>query len=463
MKKKTAAAISVLAALIMLALPMEGLAFQGKAALAIMLWAVCWWVIKPVPDFVTAMLMAALFMCVAGASMSSVCSAFSGATWWLLLTAFGLSLGVSRCGVIKRMALLLMRLFPDNYLGHILSLSSVGFVSAPFIPSLSAKSSMLAPLALGLSDSGGYERKSPQASGLFLAMLTGLRSPALLFISASPIGYTLRGYYSDEINRRFSMSGWFLAALPWFLVVTALNIALLYFFYRPKKEKLTAACDEGKNDAKLPPMSREEKYMSLIISAALLMWATENVHGIPAHVTAITALSLAIASGALPARDFCRDMNWDSVIFIGFALGIAQVFAELGVEQWIVSVFMPLFSGFLSSPVSFLVFTALVTVLLRFVIVSEMAFINIFLVFLLPLAEAAGINPWLVGFTVYTMISPWFFLYQNPVYMAAYHSVKGEMAEHRSIAAYCPVYLAVCLGALLLCMGWWMRSGVFYL
>lgn len=461
MKKIVPGISGILLGLICAISPIPGLTLQARFALAILSWAIVWWVGKVVPDFVTAMLMGVLFCLVSKVPMSTVCSAFSGSTWWLLFSAFGLSLGVERCGVLRRLSARIIKLFPQNFIGQCIGLTVIGFFSAPFIPSLSAKSSMLAPLAFRISNAMGYPCRSKQAAGLFLAMLTGIRTPALLFISASPIGYALLAQYSPALQEQFTMGRWFLSALPWFLFVTSATLFVIYFRYRPHRSPNTTFVESSAGDS-LPPMTQREKTMTVIISAALFLWVTESLHGLPAHLVAMAALCVTIGTGVLPAEDFFRNMNWGSVLFIGFALGIAPVFNALEIDQWIIQAFVPLLSSNLTAdPIVFLLLTAALTILLRFIIVSEMAFINIILVVLLPLSLELGINPWVVGFTVYAVISPFFFIYQNPVYMAAFHSVRGEMATHRQISAFCPVYLLICTLGILFSIPFWMLAGIF--
>lgn len=460
MRKLIPAISGILLGLLCAIAPIPGLTLQARSALAILAWAIVWWVGKVAPDFVTAMLMGVLFCLVSKVPMHTVCSAFSGSTWWLLFAAFGLSLGVERCGVLQRLCGGMIKLFPQTFTGQCVGLTAVGFFSAPFIPSLSAKSSMLAPLAFRISNALEFPRRGKQATGLFLAMLTGIRTPALLFISASPIGYALLAQYSPALREQYTMGKWFLAALPWFLFVTCVTLLAIHLLYRPPHD--FCAAGETGSHAPLPPMTRQEKTMTAIICAALFLWVTESLHGLPAHLVAMAALCVTIGTGALPAEDFFRNMNWGAVLFIGFALGIAPVFHDLEIDRWIVRFFLPLFSSeWTASPVFFLLFTAVLTILLRFVIVSEMAFINILLVVLLPLSTELGLNPWVVGFTVYAVISPWFFLYQNPVYMAAFHAVGGKMAGHGQISAFCPIYLLICTAGILFSIPFWMLAGIF--
>lgn len=463
MKKIVSFISGIILALFILLIPIKGLDFQAKSALATLALAIVWWIFKVFHDFVTAILMGVLFVLTTEVPMETVCSGFSSPTWWLLFSAFGLSLGVSKCGILKRVSHKMLSFFPHNFLGQVMGLIVVGFISAPLIPSLSAKAAILAPLSMGISDSMGYVRKSKQATGLFLAALTGLRTPAPLFISASVIGYTLCGQYSDEIVRQFSMLTWFISALPWFLIVTALTSVSIYLICRPSKEEEVAYRQDDFHSEVFQTMKRDEKIMLAIISITLLFWATENQHGIPAHIVAMLALTFMLISNIISPQEILTQMNWDSMIFLGFAFGIAPVFNALYIDTWLIGIFMPIISLFSFNHTGFLICIAVATILLRVLIVSEVAYINIAFVFLLPLAESLGINPWIIGITVYAVISPWFFLYQNPVYMAAYHATNMEMVRHRDMATFCMIYLVICIFAIIISVPYWIKMGVFYM
>lgn len=98
------------------------------------------------PDYVTALLMCVLYMLICSVPIETVFSAFSQSTFWLLLSSFALSLGLSRCGLMDRMAVYILRLFPNSFAWQALGLLTAGAVIGPFIPNLSAKAAILAPV-----------------------------------------------------------------------------------------------------------------------------------------------------------------------------------------------------------------------------------------------------------------------------------------------------------------------------
>lgn len=435
--------------------PPQGLDVRGMRGLGIMTWAICWWVFRVLPEYITAMLMSTFFIVFTQIPTEIVLTSFSSPTWWILVAALGLGVGMSKSGLLSRMALGTLQVFPKSFKGQIFGLLGVGVITGPLIPSLSAKSAMLAPVAMAMSDALGYKKKGREANALFLAMLTGIRNAAPVFLSASVIGYLLHGLYPPSVQNQFTMGYWFLCALPWGITVSILNYFAIIVRYRPSNTGQIDMSFLSQKIKDLGPMGIREYIMAAIIILTVLLWVAEPLHGIPAHVVGIVGLCCTLASGIYERLDFRAAIAWDSLIFIGVVMNLSTVFKTLHINEWIVSLFSPIMQQLVINPYLMVIGLGLITVLVRFIIVSELAYISIFMVFLVPLAVQTGINPWIIGMIIYSMVSPWLVLYQNPVYLAAFYSTRGEMVEHREMALFCIIYLLNCLIALLVSIPFW--------
>lgn len=444
-------------------LPMQGMSASAHTALGILTCAIVWWIVKVFPEFVTGLLMCAAFTVFCGVPTETVFSAFSGASWWLLLSAFGISVGVSESGLMKRVTLSVLKLFPASFTGQVTGLLVVGTLTAPFIPSMSAKAAIFAPLVKGICADLGYRDGSRHASGIFLAMLTGLRNPGPLFISASVLGYAFIGLLPDYIQERYSMLQWLVDAFPWFATVSVLNFSALLLVFRPKNEiSISRDSLQTKLEA-MGPMSGQEKYMLVLSLATIGMWISEGLHGIPSEITAVISLALVVVGKGCSAAALCANINWGSMLFLGIALSLSSVFSYLNIDKWIVDTLAPMLTGLVDKPCALMLAVALFTTVSRFVIVSELAFVNIFIAFTVPLAEQAGINPWVVCVAVYALVNPWFFMYQNPVYMAAHYAAGGTLEKASICTAYCVVYQLICMVGLVVSTFIWLRCGTFYI
>lgn len=477
-----AAAGAFVAAVLIATCPIPGLSYQATAVLGILIMAIVWWITGVLPEFVTAVVMAVLFVVVAGISVGATFSTFASSTWWLLLSAFTLGVGMKTSGLMRRIALAIVRKFPRTFRCQVIAQLVTGTVLGPLIPSLAVKGAMLAPLAMSIGDELGYERQGKRATGLFAAMLVGIRTVAPTIVSASVTGYALMATLPADVQVQFNMASWFVAALPWLVVVLALNYFLIMGMYgRGEKagsgsgtvgapgnaqsfnQSSRGGANEG--DSKpipdgLGPLSVVEKRMLAIILVTVVLWATEPFHHISAMAVGLAALVFMFVLKVIDVPAFRSGVNWTSLLFIGIALGLGSVFAEAGLNDWVMRTCGPAFQALAGNPYLLVLGIGVITVVLRFLIVSEVAYLNLLMAFLVPMAASVGVNPWVLGFSAYALVIAWFAKYQSPIYLAAFYAVDGKMAKHSELAKYCGVYLATCLAGLAVCVPYWQWMGL---
>ena len=512
-----AAAGALVAALLITTCPIPGLSYQATAVLGILIMAIVWWITGVLPEFVTAVVMAVLFVVVAGISVGATFSTFASSTWWLLLSAFTLGVGMKTSGLMRRIALAIVRKFPRTFRCQVIAQLVTGTVLGPLIPSLAVKGAMLAPLAMSIGDELGYERQGKRATGLFAAMLVGIRTVAPTIVSASVTGYALMATLPADVQEQFNMASWFVAALPWLVVVLALNYFLIMGMYGRGEASAcdavedspsdtvgapgnaqsleqsslrcgtrfvgAAECADSKQDEAessvaepsrggtdlndnqsipdgLGPLSVVEKRMLAIILMTVVLWATEPFHHISAMAVGLAALVFMFVLKVIDVPAFKPGVNWTSLLFIGIALGLGSVFAEAGLNDWVMQTCGPAFQALAGNPYLLVLGIGVITVVLRFLIVSEVAYLNLLMAFLVPMAASVGVNPWVLGFSAYALVIAWFAKYQSPIYLAAFYAVDGKMAKHSELAKYCGVYLATCLAGLVVCVPYWQWMGL---
>ena len=512
-----AAAGALVAAVLIATCPIPGLSYQATAVLGILIMAIVWWITGVLPEFVPAVVMAVLFVVVAGISVGATFSTFASSTWWLLLSAFTLGVGMKTSGLMRRIALAIVRKFPRTFRCQVIAQLVTGTVLGPLIPSLAVKGAMLAPLAMSIGDELGYERQGKRATGLFAAMLVGIRTVAPTIVSASVTGYALMATLPADVQEQFNMASWFVAALPWRVVVLVLNYFLIMGMYgrgeasacdavedspsgtvgapgnaqslrqsslrcgtrfvgaaecadsrRDEAEGSVVGPSRGGTDLNdnqsipdgLGPLSAVEKRMLAIILMTVVLWATEPFHHISAMAVGLAALVFMFVLKVIDVPAFKSGVNWTSLLFIGIALGLGSVFAEAGLNDWVMQTCGPAFQALAGNPYLLVLGIGVITVVLRFLIVSEVAYLNLLMAFLVPMAASVGVNPWVLGFSAYALVIAWFAKYQSPIYLAAFYAVDGKMAKHSELAKYCGVYLATCLAGLVVCVPYWQWMGL---
>ena len=477
-----AAAGALAAAVLIATCPIPGLSYQATAVLGILIMAIVWWITGVLPEFVTAVVMAVLFVVVAGISVGATFSTFASSTWWLLLSAFTLGVGMKTSGLMKRIALAIVRKFPRTFRCQVIAQLVTGTVLGPLIPSLAVKGAMLAPLAMNIGDELGYERQGKRATGLFAAMLVGIRTVAPTIVSASITGYALMATLPADVQEQFNMASWFVAALPWLVVVLVLNYFLIMGIYgrgekaasgsetvgAPGNAQSLKQSSRGGTDLSdnqpipdgLGSLSAVEKRMLAIILVTVVLWATEPFHHVSAMAVGLAALVAMFVLKVIDVPAFKSGVNWTSLLFIGISLGLGSVFAEAGLNDWVMQTCGPAFQALAGNPYLLVLGIGVITVVLRFLIVSEVAYLNLLMAFLVPMAASVGVNPWVLGFSAYALVIAWFAKYQSPIYLAAFYAVDGKMAKHSELAKYCGVYLVTCLVGLAVSVPYWQWMGL---
>ena len=217
--------------------------------------------------------------------------------------------------------------------------------------------------------------------------------------------------------------------------------------------------NQGVSD-ELGPLSVVEKRMLAIILVTVVLWATEPFHHVSAMAVGLAALVAMFVLKVIDVPAFKSGVNWTSLLFIGIALGLGSVFAEAGLNDWVMQTCGPAFQALAGNPYLLVLGIGVITVVLRFLIVSEVAYLNLLMAFLVPMAASVGVNPWVLGFSAYALVIAWFAKYQSPIYLAAFYAVDGKMAKHSELAKYCGVYLATCLVGLAVSVPYWQWMGL---
>ncbi len=440
--------------------PPEGLSPQSMRTLGIVAWAVTCWMFEVAADYVVAAAMCTgfvLFQCV---PFKTAFASFSESTWWLLFGALGMGCAVSKSGLLKRLSLVMMRIFPATFSGQALALICGGTVMAPLIPSITVKAAIMAPISMGVSDAMGYGRKSRGTAGLFAAMYLGFILTGPTFISASLAGYAIRGLLPAAIQAQFSWTYWLVAGIVWSVTTLIGMYFALLFLYKPKGESAITTAEIAAQLSALGPMSREERTTAVVLVAALLFWMTEPLHGIHATLVALSGFVILLACRIFDRQDFRSGMGWDNLIFLGGIINLGNVLPAVKVDQWIVQVCSPLLNPVMSNIYLAIIVLCILIFAIRFVLVSFMATIVIFTVVLVPFALNAGINPWVTGFLIFVSTNVWIAFYQNSNFLTAYYAVDGMMVTHRQMIPFSVAYCIVAIAAALLSVPYWQYLGL---
>ena len=422
--------------------------------------AVLWWLVELIPDYATCLLMCTSWAILKVVPFSTAFAAFGGETFWLLVGALGMGLGVAESGLLDRVALKIMSFFPAGFKGMMTAMYVVGAVINPLIPSVTAKVSISAPFAKAIGDKLGFANESEGMGGLFAAtfMSAGVLYP--IFLSASLFNYVLVGLMPKEVAPAITWMSWLGVSWVWGLVVLVLGYIAVQILYRPKEPPRTT--DPGfiaAELARLGALSRKEKIVAAILAVSLGMWITERLHGISAAQVAVVALVLMLGTNIFDRATFRSKIGWDSICFIGGILNLAALFPILKIDRWVGTAVGPYLQPLMDNFCLFIVALCLLLFVIRFLLVSQAATLTIFIVLLAPLATAMNIHPLIPAFVVLTAINLWNAPYQNTTFLAAIYAAGG-MVRHSQTIKMSLAYAAINILALLSSIPLWRAIGM---
>ena len=274
---------------------------------------------------------------------------------------------------MKRLGLWVLSKFPRNYFAQVSAMFLSGIVTTPCIPSSYAKTSIMAPMTAQVSEIIGVKPHSRQALGIWFASFACTYVLGCAFLSSSAFVALMMGY----MGTTFSWGSWFAATWLWYVIMAVLVFLFCKVYCRPKEKMSGNTSAINERYKALGPISKNEKIGIIIVRVALVLWLTQNVHGIDASVVALLADEAFAACGLLTTTDANAKGQWTIVIFIGGTLSISNLMSSTGCSDWIAHWLGPICVPMLRTPYLFVAVTVILTFLLRFVIVSQICFLPI--------------------------------------------------------------------------------------
>lgn len=440
--------------------PPEGLDKNSMIVLGSVVTANIFWIFNVMPNFATGLIMVASWPLFKTVTFAQAFSVFSSSGWWIVVGGLGIGAVATKTGLIKRVALYVMRMFSVNFKGQTLAMILAGTVVGPAIPSTNAKGAIAAPLAKSISDTLGYEEKSKSSAGLFAAMFWGFIVSAPLFLSATSTNYVIKGLLPEQIQDQLSWGYWFAVAIPWAIVVLVGGYFLISVFFRPKEDIKISKSNIEKQISELGKMSRNEKITAIVLCITLVFWILEQVLGVSSSIAAIIALSTLVGLKVITPLDFRTKIAWDPAIFIGCAMSLGFVLGKVGVSSWLEVTLGSIITPVLSNPVITIIALALIIYVAKFVLVSLITAATVFLLVLVPFFSALPYSPLILVFIVTTSINVWILPYMNPPYLTTEAAVDGNMSTNGHAMTTSLIYMVLNIIGLLVSLPYWKFLGL---
>ena len=382
-------------------------------------------------------------------TMPGLFGAFSGSTVWLVIMVFALSAGIGKIGLLNRIAIAILSVFPPTYTGAVVAMMCTGTVLSPLIPSVNAKVNILIPFATSTTEEMGIKPRSKGALGLFTACYLPAYLGGNAFLTGSVYVSVICGFITSYAaalgveGASFNFVSWLVAASVWFVVLLAGTFLFCAVLCRPA-EKVEFSRTFFKDRLKeMGAMRRDEKIAGAILVIALLLWSTSSFHGMDTAMIGWAAICVMCATGLLAPSDFNTKIPWSLVVFIGSLLGMANYMSTLGWSDAIAGVLGPILAPLVASPWIFVPFICIFTYLLRFLIIEQNTALVVVMAIFGGLMHAAGMNLYVIIFTEFMSSMCWTVPYMNPFAMATLGVAGGKYVTFPEMRRASILYMAI--------------------
>lgn len=324
----------------------KGLSIVAQKSLAVFASALVLWITTPIPIYLTSML-AILLLPIVGAvkKQSDAFAALGFDVIWLMVSAFVLTSAIIKSNLGRRFALLMVTKFgktPKRILGILIF---INFVIAFFVPSTTARATLMVPICLILLDV--YKAIPGESNFGKLMMLQGLQADAMAtsgVMTATAGNIIAVGFINSQAGGHIGYMQWLAASMPLAIITMLITFfAGLKLFSIKDEHSLSGALDTLKDELqKLGPLSVLEKKACFIFMLTVILWATGDYHKgwlgfeITTEQTAVLAALLCLfpATGLLTWKE--ANIKWDLMIFAAGAYAVGGALDKSKGAVWLI-------------------------------------------------------------------------------------------------------------------------------
>ena len=294
---------------------------------ALTLLTIAGWASGRLPEHVVALAFFVLAVLFRVAPASVVFSGFTSSALWLIFGGQIMGIAIRHTGLARRIAEESARYIGTrSYPAVIAGVVTLGVLLSFFMPSAMGRVMLLMPIAVALADQYGFVEVGGGRNGVLLAAAFGTTVPAFAILPANVPNAVLLGA-ADAHGIAIGYLEYLALHFPVLGIVRAIAIVLILVALYPARLP-TKRFEPGPR----APLSRDERKVALLVTIALLLWATDSLHGVqPAWVSlAVGVVLLTLGSGVLPPRAFNEQVGYASLFFVAGVLGVGAVLTHTG-------------------------------------------------------------------------------------------------------------------------------------
>jgi sodium-dependent dicarboxylate transporter 2/3/5 len=321
----------------------QGKAFEltreGKAALALFLLTVVWWVFEVIPIGVTSIaigVMQALFLI---RPAKDAFGDFMDPSVWFIIGSVVIGMAFAKTGLTKRMAYRMLVLVGEKtsmiYLGCFTMTAVLTLIMAHTAVAAAVFPLLMAIYALYEEDN----KPTRFGKGLFIGMAFTAGAGSIITLLGAARGAVAIGFFKDMTGREISFFELSYYMFPIGFVMVFLLWAFFMIFFRPEKKRIPGLRERALAlYTRLGKMTRTERITLIIVFLAIAIMSLRSF--IPAFdplnksaiILSVTVLFFLFK--ILDIKDL-EEIPWNIILLFGGAMSIGFCLWQTGAAQWL--------------------------------------------------------------------------------------------------------------------------------
>lgn len=323
-----AAVVAAAAVAVYVAPPPAGGSAETMHAAALVVFTVGLWAAGALPEHIVGLLFFVLAMALAVAPAQVVFSGFASATLWLVLGGLIMAEAVNRTGLARRLAGAWFERLALSYTQLLAAVVAASIALSFVMPATVGRVLLLLPIVMALAERVGFKHGSSGYNGLCLATIVATYQCGTTILPANAPNLVLAGSAEALYGVQITYAEYLWVQFP---VLGLLKGAAIVAFTR---WLFPAESRAGAGTREVSPLTPEQRRMAVILVAALVLWATDFLHGIKAGWVALAAgvACLLPRVGVMPASNF-HEVRLGPYFYVAATLGLGLVIQTTGLSE----------------------------------------------------------------------------------------------------------------------------------
>ncbi|MEX0695493.1 MAG: SLC13 family permease [Rhodospirillales bacterium] len=329
-----ALATTAAAVLLYLSPPPDGISQSAVTGAALCLLAVGLYATVVIPEFLTALVFFTLAMVIGVGDAEVVFSGFHSTAFWMVFGGLIIGVSVQKTGLGARMATAITGKLAGSYFRVVCGVALVCIALALLMPSTMGRIILLMPIILALADGLGYDKGSPERTGLILTLACASWMPSSAILPSNVPNMVLVGVAENLFGLTFNYGEYMLMHLPVNGLLKAVLIVFLVVVLFPSSRKTAETSVSAEEPQPLRPEARR---LAVILAITLGFWVTDFIHHIsPAWIAMVAAVTCMMPGiGIINGDDLKTKVNFPSAIYVAGILSLGALLVETGAGDWI--------------------------------------------------------------------------------------------------------------------------------